>query len=126
MEPQELGRITALLDQIAGRNQGRRLVERLLETRDAPRSIAREVARSPGFERLYEVRTVAVAPQPHQRVWAGAVTEDGGRGPARGHFLPARNSRANPAVSSRITGPYSTEGSISLPSCHSFHEVIKT
>ena len=64
MEPRELGRITALLDQIAGHNQGRRLVDRLLETRDTPRSIAREVARSPGFERLYkEARTLAVAPK---------------------------------------------------------------
>ena len=34
--------------------------------------------------------------------------------------------RAKPAVSFRITEPYSTEGSISLPSCHSFHEVIST
>jgi hypothetical protein len=54
MEPHELRRITALLGRrcgghgrgalmIAGRNQGRRLVDRLLETRDMPRSIAGEV-----------------------------------------------------------------------------------
>src|SRR5260370_16997016 len=74
MEPHALRRITALLDQIAGRNQGRRLVQRLLETRDMPGSIAREVAGSPSFERLYkEARTVAVAPKAHTEADAALV-----------------------------------------------------
>jgi hypothetical protein len=42
------------------------------------------------------------------------------------HLSRARNSRANTAVLSRMRDPYSTEASSSLPSCHSFHEVIKT
>ena len=45
---------------------------------------------------------------------------------SKGHLWRARNSLDNAAVSSRMRAPYSTEGSISLPSCHSFHEVIKT
>jgi hypothetical protein len=43
-----------------------------------------------------------------------------------GHLCRARNSRENAAVSSWMRDPYSTEGSSSLPSCHSFHDVIKT
>jgi hypothetical protein len=42
------------------------------------------------------------------------------------HLWRARNARENAAVSSSMRDPYSTEASISLPSCHSFHEVIKT
>jgi len=42
------------------------------------------------------------------------------------HFCWVRNSRENDVVVSRIRDPYSTETSSSLPSCHSFHEVIKT
>ena len=43
-----------------------------------------------------------------------------------GHLCRARNSRENAVVLSRMRDPYSTEASSSLPSCHSFHEVIKT
>jgi hypothetical protein len=42
------------------------------------------------------------------------------------HLCWVRNSGENDAVVSRIRDPYSTEASSSLPSCHSFHEVIKT
>jgi hypothetical protein len=42
------------------------------------------------------------------------------------HLWWARNARENAVVSSRMLEPYSTEGSSSRPSCHSFHEVIKT
>ena len=41
------------------------------------------------------------------------------------HLCWVRNSRENDAVVSRIRDPYSPETSSSLPSCHSFHEVIK-
>jgi hypothetical protein len=102
MEPLELRRITALLDQIAGRNQGRRLVGRLLETRDAPRGIAREMARSPSFERLYkEARTLAVAPQGETEANAALVglpKLDPDRPFAeqfRGHFQPRLGKRAD-------------------------------
>jgi hypothetical protein len=102
MEPHELRRITALLDQIAGRNQGRRLVDRLIETRDAPGSIAREVARSPSFERLYkEARTTAVAPRAHTAADAALVgipALDQDRPFAEqfhGHFQPRLGKRAD-------------------------------
>src|SRR5260370_31095598 len=102
MEPHALRRITALLDQIAGRNQGRRLVERLLETRDMPGSIAREVAGSPSFERLYkEARTVAVAPKAHtaaDSALVGLPALDQDRPFAeqfRSHFQPRLGKRAD-------------------------------
>ncbi len=102
MEPHELRRITALLDQIAGRNQGRRLVDRLIETRDAPGSIARDVARSPSFERLYkEARTTAVAPRAHTAADAALVgipALDQDRPFAeqfRGHFQPRLGKRSD-------------------------------
>jgi hypothetical protein len=102
MEPHERRRITALLDQIAGRNQGRRLVDRLLGTRDAPSSIAREVAGSPGFARLYkEARTVAVAPKVQTEADAALVglpALDQDRPFAeqfRSHFRPRLGKRAD-------------------------------
>ncbi len=94
MEPHALRRITALLDQIAGRNQGRRLVERLLETRDMPGSIAREVAGSPSFERLYkEARTVAVAPKAHTAADSALVGATSSRASASGPTVSRRSSR---------------------------------
>jgi hypothetical protein len=102
MEPHELRRITALLDQIAGRNQGRRLVDRLIQTEDAPRSIAREVARSPNFARLYtEARTVAIAPRAQTEADAALVGLPGldqDRPFAeqfRSHFQPRLGKRAD-------------------------------
>jgi hypothetical protein len=102
MEPHDRRRITALLDQIAGRNQGRRLVERLIETRDAPRSIAREMARSANFARLYkEARTIAVAPKAQTEADAALVglpALDQDRAFAeqfRGHFQPRLGKRAD-------------------------------
>jgi hypothetical protein len=50
----------------------------------------------------------------------------GGLALKTGHLSRARNSRENTAVLSRMRDPYSSEASSSLPSCHSFHEVIKT
>ena len=102
MEPHELRRITALLDQIAGRNQGRRLVDRLIETRDAPRAIAREMAGSPTFARLYkEARTIGAAPEDRTEADAALVgipALDQDRPFAeqfRRHFQPRLGKRAD-------------------------------
>jgi len=54
--------VAALLDRFAGRGHGRRLLDRLAKPGAAPSQIAREVARSAAFARLYkEARTVEIA-----------------------------------------------------------------
>jgi hypothetical protein len=53
--------LAAFLDRLAGRGKGRRLVERVGRPGADPAVLAREVARSPAFERLYkEARTVDI------------------------------------------------------------------
>ena len=62
-EREELGlqRIVSFLDLIAGRGQGRWLLDRLLDTDDVPTGIASEIAKSSAFGNLYKAaRTVDI------------------------------------------------------------------
>lgn len=55
--------LAALLDQFAGKGQGRRLVARLTKSDADAHAVTRQIARSTAFERLYkEVRTANIAP----------------------------------------------------------------
>jgi len=55
-------RLIALLDQFAGPGQGQRFLARVLDTADNTPAIAREIARSAAFQRLYkEARTADIA-----------------------------------------------------------------
>ncbi len=69
-----LQRIVSLLDLIAGPGQGRRLLDRLLQTDDVPTAIASEIAKSSAFENLYKVaRTVDIMPAEQKQVDPGFV-----------------------------------------------------
>src|ERR1039458_454223 len=56
-----LTRVVQLLDRLSGPLQGQSTLNRLLQSGDSIASIARDIAASPAFERLYkEARTVDI------------------------------------------------------------------
>jgi hypothetical protein len=60
MEDSEaLTRVVQLLDQLSGPQQGRSILNRLLQSDDLILSIARDIAASPAFEHLYKVARTA-------------------------------------------------------------------
>jgi hypothetical protein len=60
-DSEAMSRVGQLLDCLAGTGQGAAMLDRLLQSTDAARDVAREIVASPAFELLYkEVRTGAI------------------------------------------------------------------
>jgi hypothetical protein len=95
-------RLIALLDEFAGAGQGQRFLDRLLDTADGGRAVAREIARSSTFERLYKearTRDIAGRAQEHgDAAFVGIPTLDHNQpfdAQFREHFRPRLGKRAD-------------------------------
>jgi len=75
MEDREpLTRLVQLLDRLSGPEQGRSILDRLQQSDELILSIARDIAASPAFERLYkEARTIDIKPAERKEADPGFV-----------------------------------------------------